>query len=144
MPSQPSSRLSRRTFLTALGAGATTLALQACVAPSAPANAPAQLAADLQAAKTRADKLLSDDAKILTDQLQAAKDIEARFLALVTDPRRTDQATGDDRENWQSEYNLQQKEAALLADKFSDFTRRARRALSEVETVAAKIKALGS
>ncbi len=111
---------------------------------TAPAAAQAQLVADLQAAKTRADKLLSDDAKILTDQLQAAKDIEARFLALVTDPRRTDQAAGDDRENWQSEYNLQQKEAALLADKFSDFTRRARRALSEVEAVAAKIKALGT
>src|SRR5690349_6029841 len=57
MPSQPSTRLSRRTFLTALGAGATTLALQACVAPSAPANAPAANSGAAQPAASGATEL---------------------------------------------------------------------------------------
>lgn len=108
-----------------------------------PTTSPAPVQSELKRAKEaaleRATKLLDNDAKILSEQADAAKKLEAHYLALITDPRRTASASVDDQENWQSEFNLQQKEASLLADKFADFTRRARRALSEVLSVQQKI-----
>ena len=52
MSSQPSTRLSRRAFLSAIGMGTTAIVLQACAAPVAPGAAPAADSGAAQPAAT--------------------------------------------------------------------------------------------